>query len=315
MMSEHTTLENLERAFRRVESGRGMPGVDGVTLETWRRDLPRRLEELGQDLARGTYRPLPLMACLTAGADGAPNPLFVPTVRDRTAQAAVVNVIEPSLEARFEEDPFPHRKTGCVRHAARRAGKLCREGFSRLVKADIASFFGSLDHGAILERLRDLVVDAAVVRLLGQMLRAEVYDGERLLGLERGIPRGTVLAPTLGKLFLDTLGETLSRRGWELIRYGHDLIVMAQRTGEAEDSLEISPEVLAQLEFDVDPEDPRVVEFWWEIEALGFLFPGDGLLSPFDRMPPPRTLLYRPPPFDLEGYPSMQARSGNSSDA
>lgn len=314
-MSELTALENLDRAFRRVESGRGMPGVDGVTLETWRRDLARRLEELGLDLARGAYRPLPLMACLTAGPDGAPSPLFVPTVRDRTAQAAMVNVIEPSLEARFELDPFPHRKTGCVRHAAGRVGKLYREGFSRLVKADIASFFGSLDHGVILARLREVGVDAVVARIVGQMLRAEVYDGEGLFRLERGIPRGTVLASTLGKLFLDTLGEALSLRGWELIRYGHDLIVMARRAGEDGDRLEISPEVLAQLRFEVDPEDPRVVEFWREIEALGFLFPGDGLLHPFDRMPPPRTLLYRPPPFDLEGYLSARTRSGNHSDA
>ena len=148
-----------------------------------------------------------------------------------------------------------------------------------------------------------------------QSARAEIYDGERLFRLERGIPRGTVLAPTLGKLFLDTLAVTLSGRGWELIRYGHDLVVMARLTDETAECLEITPEILAQLEYEVDPEDPRVVEFWRNLETLGFLFPGDGLLSPFDRTPPPRTLLHRPSTFDLEGYLRGRYRSGKSSDA
>jgi hypothetical protein len=35
---------------------------------------------------------------------------------------------------------------------------------------------------------------------------------------------------------------------------------------------------------------------------MGFLFSGDAILTPFDRWPPPRTILYTPPPFNLDAY-------------
>ncbi len=310
MLHDITSLENLEKAFRRIESAGGMPGVDGVTLDGWRRDLKPRLEELGHDLTRAVYRPLPLMACITAGRDGAPRPFFVSTVRDRTAQAAVVGVVEPLLESHYDEDPASHRKTGCVRHAARRAQKLHEEGYTFLVKAGLTDFFDSLAHDAILDRLRALLSDPFVVGLMEVWLRAEAWDGERLFRLESGIPRGAVTAPTLARLFLDQLGEVLGHQGRQLIRYGHDLVVMATADDPAEDGLEITPEILANLAFDMDPEDSDVGEFWRNLEALGLLMSGDGILAPLDRAPPPRTFLHLPHPLGLQTC--LAGREGTS---
>jgi RNA-directed DNA polymerase len=286
-----------------------MPGVDGISPDAWRRDLHRHLQRLGQELAAQTYRPLPLLGCLMAAADGSPRPIFMATVRDRTAQAAVVNVIEPILEARYEEDPLSHRKSGCVRHAAGRVRELWDEGFTTLVNAGVASFFDHLDHEAILDRLRALIDDSPTVSLIEQWICAPVYDGDRLFRLESGIPWGTVPAPTLGKLFLDTLDEALGRCGQQMIRYGHDLIVVAKSPEHADGALEITPEILSFLELAVDPEDPRITEFWRELQALGFLLSGDGILAPFDRSPPPRTLLHVPPPLDYAVESASGART------
>jgi retron-type reverse transcriptase len=300
MLRDIASWENLVTAFRRIESAAGMPGADGLSLDAWRRDLKPRLEELGRDLLHAAYRPLPVLACITAGADGAPQPFFVSTVRDRTAQAAVVTVLEPLFEVRYHEDLLPHRKTGCVRHASKRVKKLHEEGFSHLVRAEIAAFFDHIDHALILDRLQALVGDSDVVDLLKQWLQAEAHDGESLFRLGRGIPRGAVMAPMLGRLFLDQLSEMLGRQGRELIRYGYDLVVLGPASDPADDFLEITPEILAHLTFDADPEDPGAAAFWRELEVLGFLFSGDGILTPFDRAPPPRTFLHVPHPLGLQ---------------
>ncbi|NTW37084.1 MAG: RNA-directed DNA polymerase, partial [Syntrophobacteraceae bacterium] len=72
LTSDIAEIENLERAFRRVESARGMPGVDGVSLDAWRRDLQGHLQKLSRDLAEEAYRPLPLLGCLMAAPGGSP---------------------------------------------------------------------------------------------------------------------------------------------------------------------------------------------------------------------------------------------------
>jgi group II intron reverse transcriptase/maturase len=302
LLSEITKEENLRRAFHRVESARTRAGVDGVTLNDWRRNLEENLRELARDLSGRTYRSLPLLCVLSARADGSPKPLFIPTVRDRTAQASVVNVIEPIMEILYEDDPYPHRKTGCVRHAAQRVKELWESGHGYLVDASIATFFDGIDHDTILGRLRDSLDDVLVVDLVKEWLKAEVYDGERVFRLEMGIACGTVPAPTLAKLCLDLLAESLGFRGQQLVRYADDMVVLAKTADHAVNGMEISPEILSGLTLTLDPEDPRIPEFWKELEVMGFLFSGDAILTPFDRWPPPRIILYTPPPFNLETY-------------
>jgi RNA-directed DNA polymerase len=302
LLSHITHKENLRRAFRRVESARTMAGVDGVTLDDWRRHPEENLRDLGGNLSSRTYRPLPSLVILAARADGSPKPLFIPTVRDRTAQAAVVSVIEPILEAHYEDDPSSHRKTGCVRHAAQRVKGLWESGYTHLVDAGIATFFEGIAHQTILSKIRDCLTDPIAVDLIAGWLRADAYDGERVFRLEKGIPSGTVVAPTLAKLCLDLLAESLSLRGRQLIRYADDLVVLAKTVDPASNGIAITPEILDGLTLGMDPEDPRIPEFWRELEVMGFLFSGDGILTPFDRRPRSRTILFTPPPFDLEAY-------------
>ena len=54
----HITVDLLEEAFRELRKN-ASPGVDGLTWETYERDLGRRLEDLYSRVRRGAYRALP----------------------------------------------------------------------------------------------------------------------------------------------------------------------------------------------------------------------------------------------------------------
>ncbi|RLB77598.1 MAG: group II intron reverse transcriptase/maturase, partial [Deltaproteobacteria bacterium] len=57
-------LASLSSAFQAVKSNHGCAGVAGVTLDRFEADLTSNLHALEQEIASGTYFPLPLLKIL-----------------------------------------------------------------------------------------------------------------------------------------------------------------------------------------------------------------------------------------------------------
>lgn len=293
---------NLHSAFRRVEASHGMAGVDGVTVASYERELSWNLAALRAELEDGRYRPLPLLRFLVAKPDGSPRALCVPSVRDRVAQAAVLNVVEPLFEAQFEDVSFAYRKGRSVKQAAYRIKELRDKGYRYVVDADIDAFFDNIDHDILTARVADIVPSPELFRLICLWVKAEVYDGGKVFVPEKGIPQGSVIAPILANLFLDRFDEALMARGCRLVRYSDDFIVLAKTQAEAESALRRTTGILRVLKLALDEEDTAITDFDRGFKYLGLTFLGDSIFAPFDRPPRERRVLYMPPPFDLDGY-------------
>jgi group II intron reverse transcriptase/maturase len=288
-----------------------MAGVDGVSIGAFRHNLEVSLAVLGEDLRSRTYRPLPLLRLLVAKADGSPRALAVPAVRDRVAQAAVLNIIEPLFEAQFEDVSFAYRRGRSVKAAALRIRELRDQGYRFLVKADLDAFFDNVDHDLLLDKVGQVITDPGILNLIRLWVKSEVYDGERVFVLEKGIPQGAVVSPILANLFLDELDESLLARGHRLVRYSDDFIVLAKTRPQAEAALEATEEVLARLHLALDAEDTAITDFGQGFKFLGLIFLKDSILVPFDRPRRERKVLYFPPPFDLPGYFAAKERCPN----
>jgi RNA-directed DNA polymerase len=306
LTSDLTSLANLHAAFARVEASRGMAGVDGVTVAAFRQGLEVNLALLAEELDTGRYSPLPLIRLLVAKPDGSPRALSVPAVRDRVAQAAVLRLVEPIFEAQFEDVSFAYRKGRSVKQAAYRVKELRDQGYRFVVDADLDAFFDNIDHELLLAKVSHIIADSAIVNLIRLWVRAEIYDGERVYRLEKGIPQGAVISPALANLFLDELDEALISRGHQLVRYGDDFVILARSRPEAEAAMEFTEEILAQMHLALDAEDTGISDFAKGFTYLGLIFLGEAILAPFDRPKRPKKVLYMPPPFDLADYLSRK---------
>lgn len=295
-------LSNLSSAFARVEASRGMAGVDGVSIGAFRKKLASNLADLSLELRTGCYRPLPLLKFQVAKHDGSPRPLTVPAVRDRVAQAAVLNVVEPLFEREFEDASFAYRKGRSVRTAACRIRDLREQGYCHVLECDVDSYFDSIDQDLLFSRVQELIPDEEILKLIRMWVKAEVYDGQRVFTMESGIPQGSVISPMLANLFLDDLDEALLSQGHKLVRYADDFIVLAKNRSQAEKALELTEEVLAQLQLELDEEDTRITEFSQGFKFLGLVFMKDSIFAPFDQKRRERQILYMPPAFDIKGY-------------
>ena len=117
----------------------------------------------------------------------------VPTVRDRGVQAALRAVLEPIFEQDFAAQSYGFRPRRGCKDALRRVDTLLKQGHSWVVDADLKSYFDTIPHSTLMDRVREKVADGKVLRLLEAFLHAGVMETAKGWTPEGGTPQGAVV--------------------------------------------------------------------------------------------------------------------------
>ena len=227
----------LRAAWAKVEAKGGAAGVDGQSLERFAARSEEYLAELGEALRTGSYRARPIKRVEVPKGDGRLRPLGIPVVKDRIVQTAVKLVIEPIFEVEFQPTSYGFRPGRGCRDALREVDGLIKAGYAFVVDADLESYFDSLPHERLMARVEEKISDGRVLALLRGWLSQDV-----LRGLERwtpvtGTPQGAVISPLLANIYLDPLDRLMTGRGWRMVRYADDFVVLCKSREEAEAAL------------------------------------------------------------------------------
>lgn len=90
--------DNPNKAYKRVRSNKGAPGIDGMTIEDALPWLREHREELLSIIEDGTYKPNPVRRKEIPKPDGGVRKLGIPTVVDRVIQQAIAQrLIQASI--------------------------------------------------------------------------------------------------------------------------------------------------------------------------------------------------------------------------
>ena len=295
-----TSDDNLNAAWQRVRDNHGSAGVDGLSIEKFESSLNMNLAQLATELSQGSYRPLPLLKITVAKKNGEGRGLSIPTVRDRVAQAAALNVLEPILEPEFENCSFAYRKGRSWRQAVYQVKQYYEQGYCWVLDADIDAFFDSVPHKRLLDKVKRFISDKDIQKLISLWVRAEVWEGEAVNTLAKGIPQGSVISPLLANLYLDELDEELLAQGIRLVRYADDFLILCKTREKAEAATRLTEAVLKQMELQLDEAD--IIHFDQGFRFLGVIFCRSTIMLPFDKEKEPKRVLYVPPPLNLKAY-------------
>lgn len=261
LMDKVGSRKTLERAFRQVKAKEGVAGVDHITIEAFEQHLEENLEKLVEGLGEGTYRPQAIRrAWIDKLGSQEKRPLGIPTVRDRVVQTALVKVLEPIFERDFAKHSYGFRpKRGC-KDALRRVDDLLQQGYSWVVDADLKSYFDTIPHQQLMERVATKIADGAVLELVENFLKAKVMETLQGWIPEQGTPQGAVLSPMLSNLYLDPLDQQMAAAGYEMVRYADDFVILCRSQAEAEQVLQRVQNWTAQAGLGLHPDKTRIVE-------------------------------------------------------
>lgn len=227
----------LAAAWAKVRANGGAAGVDGQSIDRFAARAETYLAELVSDLRAGTYRPQPVRRVDIPKGDGKTRPLGIPTVKDRIVQTAVKFAIEPIFEALFLPSSYGFRPGRGCKDALREVDHLIRDGYTFVVDADLRSYFDSIPHDRLMDRVRERISDGRILALLQGWLDQDVLHGMERWTPTGGTPQGAVISPLLANLYLHPLDDLLAGKGYRMVRYADDFVVLCRSQAEAEAAL------------------------------------------------------------------------------
>jgi RNA-directed DNA polymerase len=264
---------NLWSAWARTARNRGSPGVDGITIERYEKDVEANLGRLAEQLRDRSYRPKAIRRTYIPKPDGTMRPLGIPTVGDRIVQGAVRHAIEPIFEREFAQHSYGFRPRRGCKDALRRVDALLKSGHRYVVDVDLKSYFDTIPHDLLMKQVRTRVADGRVLQLIESFLEAKIMEGLEQWTPMAGAPQGAVLSPLLSNIYLNPLDHLMAGAGYEMVRYADDFVILCRTRQEAERALEQVTRWTAEAGLTTHPQKTRIVEAATErFEFLGFRF-------------------------------------------
>lgn len=227
-------LTTLAVAWRKVASNGGAAGVDRQSIERFAANSDEYLNELAQTVKERSYRPQPVRRVEIPKSDGKRRPLGIPTVKDRIVQTALKFVLEPIFEARFLNGSYGFRPGRGCKDALREVDGLLKEGYTFVVDADLQSYFDTIPHARLMQRVEECISDGEVLALIAQFLKQDIMQDMRRWTPTGGTPQGAVISPLLANIYLHPLDVLMQREGYRMVRYADDFVILCRNR---EDSL------------------------------------------------------------------------------
>lgn len=225
---------NLFCSAGKVLGKQGAAGVDRQTVEDFSQQEGEELERLHGELRDGTYRPAPVRRTwIPKPGSSEKRPLGIPTVRDRVVQTAVVQVIEPILDATFHERSYGFRHGRGCHDALRCVEELLDAGYVYVVDADLKAYFDTIPKSRLLEVVKQKISDRRVLGLIQQFLDQGIMEELRTWTPEAGVPQGAVLSPVLSNAYLNPLDHRMAELGFQMVRYADDFVILCRTPEEA----------------------------------------------------------------------------------
>lgn len=182
LMQTMCEMPNLTLAWRKVRANVAVAqrassaGVDEVSVAAFEQQWEANLAELQQALLNNRYQPLPPRRVEMGKPGGGTRVIGVLAVRDRVAQRAAQQVLEPLFEEQFLDCSYGFRPGRSVDDAVHRVMCYHQGGCEWVFDADIAACFDSLDHRQLLHFVEQRTPEPALLDLIQSWLEVGVLN-------------------------------------------------------------------------------------------------------------------------------------------
>ena len=265
-----TDVDNLRACYESLPKDRAV-GVDGVTKEQYGEQLEENLQRLSERLRRRGYRPQPKRrSYLPKPGSEKGRPLGISCFEDKLVELSLKRVLEPIYEPVFDDSSYGYRPGRNPHTCLAALGETIQQRrVTRVVEADIRSFFDKVNHQWMEQFLRHRIGDPRVVGLVWRLLKGGILEDGLVHATEEGTPQGSILSPLLSNVYLHYVLDLWFRhrvrkqcRGEaQYFRFADDFVACFEYQDEANAFLEQLSERVNGFGLELAKEKTRCIEF------------------------------------------------------
>ena len=181
------------------------------------------------------------------------------------------------MDRMFEDASVGYRIGRSREEAARMIREACAEGFCHVLESDIVSLYDNIDWEILTEKLRRHLplADTLTLDLLIHSFKIPLEVEGNPMTRTMGIIQGSPLSPILSNLYLDSFDEEMEARGFRLIRYADDFIILTRSAEDAKHAEVEMRQSLADLRLQPKEEKTRIAPIDTGFAFLGLSFGPD----------------------------------------
>jgi len=264
---------SLHRAFLKVKSAKGAPGIDGQSNKDFASEMQDNITKLAIELQEKSYRPQPVKRVEIPKPDGGIRKLGIPAVRDRVVQQALLDILQPIFDGDFHPSSYGYRPKRSCHQAISKAMLFIRKYEMKwVVDMDLSKCFDTLNHEIILKSFRKKIADGSILNLLKLFLTSGVMIGSDFEASEIGSPQGGVISPLISNVYLDAFDQFMKDRKHRIVRYADDILIFTKSKSAAHNALKQASAYLEkELKLTVNKEKTHIVHSSKGVKFLGVI--------------------------------------------
>jgi RNA-directed DNA polymerase len=169
--------ECLVQSYRELNANAAM-GIDYVSYEEYGKELETNIENLIERLKSEEYKAVDIRRVWIPKPDGGQRPLGILALEDKIVQRGVVKILSAIYEQDFLDSSYGFRENRNG-HEALKAIELSimEGGVNYLLDVYIKGYFDHIDHGMLMDMLRERIMDRTILRLIGKWLKVGGVGG------------------------------------------------------------------------------------------------------------------------------------------
>lgn len=248
------TYDNFHLAWRRIRNSPVITTKDRLGLNVFAQALDVHIKILINDLAEGRYEPTSPSLLYLPKKSGRLRPFTLLHMRDRLVYQTIGNVLIHNSYEYLKRDAdnkvfspvlagvdkdyvfYPSLRKGddfegqFLKFTKKQTDLVNSRKFTWVVQADIASFYPSIDHSLLIQKLvANNWLDDKLCDLLQKCLRVWSSDNSQSQ-VNKGLPIGYETSDLLANLFLNELNKLLNDQ--EYLRYVDDFRIYTKSQEE-----------------------------------------------------------------------------------
>jgi hypothetical protein len=217
----------LVGAYEEHIKPRGGRGFDRLGIDAFDLQREAQLRILHRKALAGTYRFAPYLEQLVVrGPQRPPRVISVPTLRDRVA----LRQLKVFLEGPFAKNVERRLPNDFIRQIKQFAATQ-QLGNVGVLRADISSFYDTIDHDLLIQRLKSCVASGRAIDMVRRALRAPTLSAlasraERHRHRNKeGVPQGLAISNLLASVYLAELDMKFQKSTRLYLRYVDDIVM------------------------------------------------------------------------------------------